>query len=1119
MGHTRRSAVVLFMLGLLFAPARADGPVYAQATAPTVGGTCSTRPPVVDQSNHRVYVCESSVWKIRDLPECNANPPTTPSCAANAKPVCILTSTNPPQLWGCNSSNAWTQIGSGTGGGDDVYVDGTPLVGADFVSSTEIDFQGNATPNPDTISAVLFTTSIIGGKLVNNTITPTQLAQQLQFGSTDQIDLSLIPATSLNTGLKLPQTTACTLASATNGQVCWDNDTFKLYIGNGTAYQEVGGGIGDITSVGDCLTTDCFGLGTANAGKSLCFWDGGTSGNENSTCIDNAASGQTADYTLGLPKVTGTLCAKADGACGSYAQGLDSDQNGTNPWFHRTTGTNTDANLDITQNGTNEFGVRVAGGSTYFNFTDGTCTGTCPNLGWYCFDSSVPAMYACDGGLGAWQAMGGGGSGDVTAVGPGCATGACFTDGLATTGSNAVVWEGTGVDANEWTMVVPSNPAADYTVTFPSATGGVVLAPNTTYPTTQCAQWNSTGQLTGSGAACAGVPSTPDWAKLGIDYDANGTDPDLDMDDTRNNTVADIRRALIDVGHDGTDNLSIRQGSVLSSNDGDDACDAGDDCADVIIARPVTNAHVTRTGYKSIALTTSDDPYDYAGWLKIESRDGYGQANITCGSNFGVGGSCSMGSSSWKMGPITTTSVQTDGFIYNGLTPLSVGNQGIEAAIASPFSSGIRWLPYGEGTNTIGWRMYSGVSDYRFNPGIAHDFEATSTAERWAGLALDTYAQGRDSPQFMLVREASASFNKTIMQSGSGQPWIVLNPDADTVHIDTDGSGTTQPGYYFCNDTTRTNGDVLTFRSSDSCITTEAPGGLATQNVDIGEDGTNDYTSVPVADITGDGTAEPFPSFMKVEYFNDFLGDSVSTEHWSQNGTTGAVCGGIYSYSDNVTANATGAQGVTNMQPGTTAGNDCLLGMLGATTNGTVYEVRKMRQFIVRYRNQTVGTTKRMVIGGFTLNTSVDYNTVRTGAMFACHPTLDMNDDAAVGTSTDLEWWAITANGPTTSLSCNGTTGTSAIGGTGGCSADANRTATATGVRCDDAQSVMRVFKIWWDGTNMNFKIDNNTTIQHSTNIPANGTRVAQWAMVVEATSTTASFVHPVDYIYYNGVR
>lgn len=69
--------------------------------------------------------------------------------------------------------------------------------------------------------------------------------------------------------------------------------------------------------------------------------------------------------------------------------------------------------------------------------------------------------------------LGGSGSGDVTAVGPGCSTGACFTDTVTTTGSDLVVWEGSTSDANEFTISVPSDPAADRTATFQAVTGNL----------------------------------------------------------------------------------------------------------------------------------------------------------------------------------------------------------------------------------------------------------------------------------------------------------------------------------------------------------------------------------------------------------------------------------------------------------------------------------------------------------------------------------------------------------------------------------------------------------------------------------------------------------------------
>jgi hypothetical protein len=79
-----------------------------------------------------------------------------------------------------------------------------------------------------------------------------------------------------------------------------------------------------------------------------------------------------------------------------------------------------------------------------------------------------------------WEAAGAG-SGDITDVGPGYSTGAAFTDGVASTGTTMLVWEGTGVDGNELSVISPSaNPGSDINITLPGATGTLaVLGGNT----------------------------------------------------------------------------------------------------------------------------------------------------------------------------------------------------------------------------------------------------------------------------------------------------------------------------------------------------------------------------------------------------------------------------------------------------------------------------------------------------------------------------------------------------------------------------------------------------------------------------------------------------------------
>lgn len=74
------------------------------------------------------------------------------------------------------------------------------------------------------------------------------------------------------------------------------------------------------------------------------------------------------------------------------------------------------------------------------------------------------------------------GGGDVTAVGAGCDTGECWTDGLATTGTTMAVWEGNVADAEQLTISVPLEPTAAITLTIPDAdtATGVAITCGTT---------------------------------------------------------------------------------------------------------------------------------------------------------------------------------------------------------------------------------------------------------------------------------------------------------------------------------------------------------------------------------------------------------------------------------------------------------------------------------------------------------------------------------------------------------------------------------------------------------------------------------------------------------------
>lgn len=80
----------------------------------------------------------------------------------------------------------------------------------------------------------------------------------ITMAATDFLDMSGTDASTTTEGLKLPQhATACAGGTA-EGQVCWEADADKLWIGNGSTLTEIGaGGSGDITDVFSCASGDC----------------------------------------------------------------------------------------------------------------------------------------------------------------------------------------------------------------------------------------------------------------------------------------------------------------------------------------------------------------------------------------------------------------------------------------------------------------------------------------------------------------------------------------------------------------------------------------------------------------------------------------------------------------------------------------------------------------------------------------------------------------------------------------------------------------------------------------------------------------------------------------------
>ena len=83
----------------------------------------------------------------------------------------------------------------------------------------------------------------------------------------------------------------------------------------------------------------------------------------------------------------------------------------------------------------------------------------------------VPASGSCS--------TGGGGSGTVTGVGPGCTTGLCYTDTTLTAGTVMWVWEGSTSDANQFQMNVPANPTTAINWTVPDATTALTFPSGT----------------------------------------------------------------------------------------------------------------------------------------------------------------------------------------------------------------------------------------------------------------------------------------------------------------------------------------------------------------------------------------------------------------------------------------------------------------------------------------------------------------------------------------------------------------------------------------------------------------------------------------------------------------
>ena len=292
-----------------------------------------------------------------------------------------------------------------------------------------------------------------------------------------------------------------------------------------TGWVEIAGsaGTGDVTDVGaGCATGACLTDGLATTGSTLFVWEG-TSVDTNEvtwTVPTNPASDTTIAITDGGFDFSGDMTAtsfQADDP-GDNLRGIETIDNTTScadPAAGSTTICAIGGEPFTRDSGETSREILSTDGGDYTDFTcaTGNCTldtdtvaaneillsanyawtgthdfsgglieltnqaGICVatdcdvagEAGRICVNTSGTTgrqTFVCEGATG-WVEIagtGGGGSGDVTDVGPGCVTGACLTDGLATTGTTLFVWEGTGVDTNEVTWTVPANPASDTTI-------------------------------------------------------------------------------------------------------------------------------------------------------------------------------------------------------------------------------------------------------------------------------------------------------------------------------------------------------------------------------------------------------------------------------------------------------------------------------------------------------------------------------------------------------------------------------------------------------------------------------------------------------------------------------
>src|SRR3990167_3517787 len=119
------------------------------------------------------------------------------------------------------------------------YVTGETISTADVMANEDVIFAylGNGVDTYEDgsiVSADIENASIVAADISSNIVNSTLLTAYINLSDGDFLDMSAINASNNREGIKLPQNTSCSSATA-EGQLCWDTDDDKLYVGTGTS--------------------------------------------------------------------------------------------------------------------------------------------------------------------------------------------------------------------------------------------------------------------------------------------------------------------------------------------------------------------------------------------------------------------------------------------------------------------------------------------------------------------------------------------------------------------------------------------------------------------------------------------------------------------------------------------------------------------------------------------------------------------------------------------------------------------------------------------------------------------------------------------------------------------